>query len=183
MPRTHAWEGLERFGPWKKLFSLSHGDTTSRTFPRSICHTHVSSVSTLGLTIISTSATPNYSPTHPNWTLGRECGWWWRSLSWGTISLGHWSQEVAAVTYDVIAWWMACRETKMLLTHCFPVALQAELGLQHVHFMVAWEKRWGCFSMLFWAWNWSWVPVKFGDVRVLLLWFKQACFHEKGAFF
>lgn len=26
-------------------------------------------------------------------------------------------------------------------------------------------------------------PVKFGDVRVLLLWFKQPCFHEKGAFF
>lgn len=90
---------------------------------------------------------------------------------------------VTGATYDVIAWWMACRETKMLLTHCFPVALQAEHGLQHVHFMVAWEKRWGCFSMLFWAWNWRWVPVKFGDVRVLLLWFKQACFHEKGAFF
>lgn len=30
----------EPFGPWKKLFSLSHQDTTRRTFPRSIWYTH-----------------------------------------------------------------------------------------------------------------------------------------------
>lgn len=51
--------------------------------------------------------------------------------------------------------WMVCCETEMLLTHFFPVDSQATHLLQHVHFVPAWEKRWGCFSVLFQAWNWK----------------------------
>lgn len=47
-------------------------------------------------------------------------------------------------------------------------------------FMVCGNSSHCCFSVLFWAWNREFLQIL--GMWEYLLWFEQACFHERGAF-
>lgn len=69
---------------------------------------------------------------------------------------------------------MVCRETKMLLTRFFPVDFQATRRLLNMSTSWLREKSVEVVFQCYFGREIERVPVKFGDVRVLLLWFKQA---------
>lgn len=77
---------------------------------------------------------------------------------------------------------MVCHETKMLLTRFFLLTFRPCADSNKSTSRLR-EKSVEVVLQCYFGHEIERVPVKFGDVRVLLLWFKQACFHEKGAFF
>lgn len=109
--------------------------------------------------------------TDPNWILGRERGWWWRALSSGLISLGHWpplgSWSDLWCHYVVKSRRLMDNVSfvqKMLMPLTFFFLKIASIFLSlarsparpQVDFRAVWEKNvksW--FSVLFWAWNWE----------------------------